>query len=120
MATINVPQCPVCGSQLPPQKAGRPRRYCSDRCSKAASRARRSGWAAGPGAPDADAQPVEAFLVGHSAPTDEQVLGAVHEALLLAAAFRRLSREARPQFAWRCAKVADVLDDVLERRFPTT
>ena len=42
----------------------------------------------------------------------------MHEALLLAAAFRRLSHEARPQFAWRCASVADTLDHVLRRRFP--
>ncbi len=111
--------CP-CGRQLPPRAARGPaRRYCSDRCRTAASRARRASWPTGSAAPAAPAEPVvEAFLVGKSAPTDEQVLGAVHEALLLAAAFRRLSHEARPQFAWRCADVADVLDDVLSRRFP--
>lgn len=32
--------CPVCGKELPPQSAGRPRKYCSDRCKLRAARHR--------------------------------------------------------------------------------
>jgi len=61
---------------------------------------------------------VDALLVGKSAPTDEQVLGAVQMGILLAVTLRRLGREARPQFAWWCTEGADLLDEWLGRRFP--
>ena len=109
----------LCGAPLPPGGPRGPRRlYCSSRCRNAASRARRAGFAALPD-PPAAGEPVEAFLVhGSEAPPDDQVLGAVHELVLLAAAFRRLAREARPQFAWRCEKLADTLDAGLRDLFP--
>ena len=42
--------CPQCGEPLPPSRGGRPRRYCSRRCSALASyhrrrRASRGAWA---------------------------------------------------------------------------
>lgn len=64
-----------------------------------------------------NAYPVEAYLVGRTAPPDEQVISAVHEAVLLAGVFMRLSIEARPQFAWRCAEMAAALNDALCRLF---
>jgi hypothetical protein len=109
--------CP-CGAPLPPRNPRGPRAlYCSSRCRNRASRARRATFA--PPDPIAAAEPVEAFLVdGREAPTDDQVLAAVHELVLLAAAFRRLGSEARGPFAWRCAKTADDLETTLSRYFP--
>jgi hypothetical protein len=108
--------CFTCGAALPPQTGGRPRRFCSGRCCKAASRARGAAWTAPPPAPP-EAEPLEAFLVGRAANPDDQVLAAVHETLLLVISYRRLGVEARRQFAWRCAGMADDLEAALQRYF---
>jgi len=91
--------------------------YCSNRCKQAAKRERQNSCA--PLAEDvlAGAEPVEAFLVGRSAPVDDQVLAAVHETILLVITFRRLGTEARRQFAWRCGGMADALAAALDRYF---
>lgn len=111
--------CPVCGCDLPPRGARGPRRtYCSNRCRTAASRERRSSLPPEPAPGESpDAEIVEAFLVGKAASADDQVFAAVHETLLLVVAYRRLGSEARRQFAWRCAGMADALDAALKRYF---
>jgi len=109
--------CFTCGAALPPQTGGRPRRFCSGRCSKAASRARGAAWTPPPPAPP-EAEPLEAFLVGREVNPDEQVVAAVLEAVLLAASLRRLSGTARKGFRHRCAGLADVLDEGLAKYFP--
>jgi hypothetical protein len=117
---LEIDRCEFCGGELPPRAAtGRPRRYCRDRCRDAASRAKRAAFSGDAAAPPAsiDAETVEAFLVGRAANPDDQVLAAVHETLLLVVAYRRLGVEARRQFAWRCAGMADGLEAALQRYF---
>ena len=111
------PTCFTCGAALPPQTGGRPRRFCSGRCSKAASRARTAAWTTPPPAPP-EAEPLEAFLVGRETDPDAQVAAAVIEALLQAASLRRLSGSARKGLRHRCAGLAEVLDEGLRRYFP--
>lgn len=117
---LEIDTCEFCGGNLPPRAAtGRPRRYCRNSCRDAASRDKRAAFAADaadqPAQPDAEI--VEAFLVGRAANPDDQVLAAVHETLLLVVAYRRLGVEARRQFAWRCAGMADALEAALQRYF---
>jgi len=117
---LTIDRCEACTGPLPARAPrGRRRRYCSGRCRTAASRARRAHAGTPDGADVAGegAEPVEAFLRGHSASTDDQVLGVLHEALLLAATYRRLGAEARPPFAWRCSSMADVIDAAILRFF---
>lgn len=117
---MNIGLCEYCSAELPARAStGRPRRFCSNRCQLAASRAKRATFSAGaadqPAQPDAEI--VEAFLVGRAANPDDQVLAAVHETLLLVVAYRRLGVEARRQFAWRCAGMADAFEVALQRYF---
>jgi hypothetical protein len=117
---LKIDTCEFCGDALPPRAAtGRPRRYCRSACRDAAGRAKRAVLSAdsadGPAAPDAEV--VEAFLIGRAANPDDQVLAAVHETLLLVVSYRHLSIEARRQFAWRCAGMADALETALQRYF---
>jgi hypothetical protein len=95
---------------------GRPRLYCSGRCRQAACRRARAATAL------ARAEALEPLGDEHgvlpaSAHPDEQVAQAVLEARGLAAALRRLGREARPQLAWRCEGVGSALDQALARYF---
>ena len=109
--------CP-CGAALPPRAARGPaRRFCSPACRSRASRARRD-VATGDLVPLSPPEPVAAFLVGREADPDAQVVAAVQEAMLLATSLRRLGTEARGGFRYRCAGLADVLDDGLRRYFP--
>ena len=126
---FRIPNCENCGEALPAYaRHGRPRRFCSDRCRRAASRRRAAAgcasWAPASFEPASfepasfdEFQPaaLEAMLVGDAASTDEQVLAAVLEAQALAGLFARLARIARPQFSWRCAEIADALRAALER-----
>ncbi len=117
---LQIGTCEFCGDDLPPQAAtGRPRRYCRNACRDAASRAKRAVSAADqagePASPDAEV--VEAFLVGRSKDRDDQVLAVVHETLLLVISYRRLGTQARRQFAWRCAGMADAIEAALQRYF---
>ena len=117
---MEVGRCEYCDGELPERaKTGRPRRFCSNRCQLAASRSRRSSYPASSDCADESSgpEPVEAFLVGRSAPPDDQVLAAVHETILLVITFRRLGTEARRQFAWRCAGMSDALEAALARYF---
>jgi len=117
---LEISICQFCGGDLPAAAVtGRRRRYCRDSCRIAAGRAKRAVFGAdsanSPEAPDAAV--VEAFLVGRSAEPDDQVLSAVHETLLLVVSYRRLGVEARRQFAWRCAGMADAIEAALQRYF---
>jgi len=116
---LRIDTCEFCGNDLPTRAAtGRPRRYCRNACRDAASRAKRAVFAAPADQPPSpDAEIVEAFLVGRAAAPDDQVLAAVHETLLLVVSYRRLGVEARRQFAWRCASMADAIEAALQRYF---
>ena len=111
-----MPACAACNAPLVPAATGRPRRYCSPRCRKAASRARTAAWSAPP--TPIEEEPAEAWLVGRESDPDAQVTAAVIEALLLAASLRRLSGTARKGLRHRCAGLADVIDEGLRRYFP--
>ena len=52
------------------------------------------------------------------ADTDSQVLQAILEGRSIAGAFIRLGREARVEFAWRCAKTGEAMLDAMDRYFP--
>ncbi|NLE21891.1 MAG: hypothetical protein GX624_03785 [Actinobacteria bacterium] len=122
---LPIPRCSECGDQLPPKKPGpgKNRVYCSDRCRKRAERRRKAvaQWQ--------DLQPATLTpYVGPDGPVspppprkqahpDEQVARAILEARGIAGAFAVLAREVRPQFAWRCEKVADGLHALLDEYF---
>ena len=118
MVHLPVNRCPVCDAKITqPAAAGRRRIYCSNRCRQKAKH-ERQGSCALPLEGEVEApEPVEAFLVGKQAPTDDQVLAAVHEQILLIVTWRRLGHEARRQFAWRCAGMAEAVDAALAKYF---
>ena len=95
--------CAWCNGQLPPrQRTGRPRRYCSNACRQSAHRAKTGyiDWATS----------VDVPLPDLSAPvpdTDEQAVRTLLEMRTLAGVCLRLGIEARPQFAWRFARLGE-------------
>ena len=115
-----MPFCAACNAPIVQPATGRPRLYCSARCRKAATRARARTWWPSE-APAAGTVPVEeAVLVAQAAaaPTDDQVAAAVLECVALVGSLRRLGHEARPRLAWRCEKLAEILDAGLRDLFP--
>ena len=118
---LDVSLCEYCGEPLPPRcSTGRRRRFCCNAHRDAAGRARRSTFAIPPDLTDLALdphEPVEAFLVGQSSSTDDQVFAVLRELLLLTVTCRRLASQCRSQFAWRCAGMADALDAALSRYF---
>lgn len=58
-----------------------------------------------------------AKVIVPSAPIDDQVQRAVTEARTIAFTLLRLSRHARPEFAWRCQRVGEQLVQALEESF---
>ena len=116
MATLHIPTCYQCSAPLPPRPPGRhgpPRRFCSDRCRKAASRARRR----------IDLEPPLAFVceLPPLPPTpnpDELTMRAVLEARGAAATFARLAPIARRDFGWRCERAAVEIKRVVDDYFP--
>lgn len=117
MEQLPIDRCPVCEAKITQSATGRRRVYCSNRCRQTAKRERRWSCTSSSEGGSDGAEPVEAFLVGRSAPVDDQVLAAVHETILLVVTFRRLGTEARRQFTWRCAGMAEALDAALARYF---
>ena len=112
---VPINRCYVCGISIEQPTRGR-RLYCSNACRQKAKRAR-GARVLTPADRLPDADPVEAFLVGRTAPLDDQVLSAVHESILLVVTFRRLGAESRRQFAWRCLGMADAIEQALVRFF---
>ena len=94
----------------PPPDSRTSRRYCSDRCRMAAMRRRRA-------LPALVSLGSEHAQLPPAAHPDDQVAVAVAEAINLSGAFLRLTREARPQLAWRCEGVGTALADALRRYF---
>ena len=124
MSNLPIPRCkaPGCGKEIPPYLGvGRPQEYCDTACRVAAWRARhaRGYEAAGPvdiaGGCGEDA--VEAVALGNLGPTDEQAALAVMEARNLIASMKRLSREARPELAWRFSEAAKQLTATMTELF---
>lgn len=101
-----------CTNTLPPKgKRGPARTYCSPACKAAAFRNRRAAreWLPAIAASE--------LHVPESAPADEQVARAVLETSALAATYRRLAEEARPQLAHRCERMYIALRADLDEIF---
>lgn len=101
--------CSQCGGPLP-AGSRRHRRYCSDRCRKAAERDRQAVAALVP----VGSEPGRLPAPGHP---DDQVAVAVLEARGIAGAFLRLGREARPQLRWRCEATGVAINRALADYF---
>jgi hypothetical protein len=106
--------CAWCNGRLPPrQRIGRPRRYCSDACRQSAHRAKTDyiDWATSADVPlpDLSAAPLP--------DTDEQAVRTLLEVRTLAGVCMRLGVEARPQLAWRFARLGDGINSLIEDLF---
>ena len=116
MTTLHIPRCYQCSAPLPPRPPGThgpPRRFCSDRCRKAFSRARRH----------IDLEPALAFAYELPAlpPTpspDELTVRAVLEAKDAAATLARLAPVVRRNFSWRCERAAIEITRTIDDYFP--
>jgi len=108
--------CLECGEPFENAPTGRPRRYCSGRCRKAANRRKHL---AAELAAVRHLQPVgiQHGTLPAGAHPDQQVAVAILEARSLAGAFLRLGREARPQLAWRCEGAGAAIAGALHRYF---
>ena len=116
MPVLEIARCYHCDAEIPPRqsgRAGRPRRFCSDRCRKAAYRERRQRLALEPFPIDLELPELPSSL-----PPDELVARTILDARSAAATFARLSQVARRTFAWRCEVVADEIARTLDRHFP--
>ena len=105
---------PYCQQRLTQPKRGRPRRFCSAACRKAAYDVRRNtiAWEA--------LDPAHAEQATEPSPAprpDDAVALAIIEARTLAGAFTRLGRHARPQLAWRCEKTGAAIHAALDDYF---
>ena len=106
--------CAWCNGQLPPrQRRGRPRRYCSNACRQSAHRTKVGyiDWATSADVPLPD-------LSGPPAPdTDDQAVLTLLELRTLAGVCLRLGIEARPQLAWRFARLGDGIATLMNDLF---
>lgn len=116
MPPVHIPLCSWCSHDITPRApghAGRPRHYCSDRCRKAAYRARHRR----------QLEPALAFVAElpalPSQPSpDELIMRTVFEARGAAATFARLAPIARRDFAWRCEHAAAQIKRTIDDYFP--
>ena len=93
--------------------SGRIPRYASPACRVRASRARHStDLEPLPGAP------VAVTVQSHR--PDDQVARAILDARAVAYALTRLSRQVRPEFAWRCERLGTAILSALADTFPET
>lgn len=109
--TLKPTICATCRQPLTQPKRGRARVYCSTACRKSAFRSRQVSFGYLPQI----VKDAEATVAGIS--TDEQVARAVIEARSVGLALVRLGAEARPEFAWRCAKAGEAITEALADSF---
>lgn len=116
MPDLYIPLCQHCGGELPARashRAGRPRKFCSDRCRKAAYRQRHQPSYEPALDFVADLPP----LPPTPAP-DELLARTLLDARCIAATFARLAPVARPQFSWRCERAAVEIARAIDDYFP--
>lgn len=116
MTRLYIPRCYHCSAPLPPRPPGapgRPRRWCSDRCRKAFTRAHR--WHELEPALIAAVELPE--LPPRSSP-DDLVVQAIIEARVAAATFARVAPVARRDFGWRCEFAAKRIARCIDDLFP--
>lgn len=114
--SLDLPKCACgCGAAVVRTgKRGRAPRYASAACRKRAERSRRADSYTIERLPDlADAPPIQ--VAARS--SDEQVQRAILEARAVGFAFLRLGTVARPELAWRCARVGQSIVDVVGDTF---
>jgi hypothetical protein len=108
--------CAQCHRPLPARRSRGPAAsYCSRSCRQAAYRQRRREHA--------HLEPLglaAQTIVPALAPAnvDSQVQQAILDGRGVAGCFIRLGREARVEFAWRCAKTGEAMLDAMDRYFP--
>lgn len=123
-------RCQHCGQPLQQTFRGRPRRYCSDACRKAAQRARRAAWVwLETHDPERAKLPTveEMYAAEHGAgvaappspdrSTPDDVVQSVLAAKAVAVELRRHGVAAAPLIGARCAAVARALDAALAEQF---
>lgn len=113
---LEIPRCAYCDAELDarkPHHAGRPRRYCSDRCRKAAYRNRLRSQDEPALEFVTDMPPLPA-----APPADELVAQTVLEARSTVVTLAQLAPVARRPFAWRCERAAIEMKATLDAYFP--
>lgn len=112
---VSIPKCACgCGQQVGSKPLRGPAPvYASAACRKRAMR-RRNATAELTPLPDRPEPLIEPASFGS---VDEQVARAVMETRAIAFALTRLGTLARPEFAWRCAKLGEAIETELNRAF---
>lgn len=134
MPVVVLPRCPHCSGPMPSSKSrGRPRRWCSDRCRREASRARVAerdgGWESLGSAlaeiPDdpltvrrATLEALADTLEGApAAPPEDQLAECIRHAQVVAFRLRRLAPEVAPALRGRALGLAESITAGLARHF---
>lgn len=118
MASFGIPRCSWCNEPIERRASRGPApSYCCSAHRVAAHRARQRYAAFADEFVSPEIAAGSKSAAGTSSPKDNEVAHAILEAKTLAGTLYRLGREARPQFAWRCAEVAAALTAVLESVF---
>ncbi|HQG04317.1 MAG TPA: hypothetical protein PK838_08370 [Thermoleophilia bacterium] len=115
MERLEILKCEWCGRILDRPKRGPAPRFCGAACRQSSSRARREAAVV---RAELERGSQLVALAEHAEPVpaacvDEQVARAYAEAQTLAGVFARLGAQVRPEFAWRCTRVAEALADVI-------
>jgi hypothetical protein len=127
MSDSSFGRCIECGVALPPRgiKTGRERRFCSDRCRKAASRNRwHEKWAAGSGSDVARLSPIDrvatSAFVGSvfMGPAVDQAAEMLLSCNVLSVSLLTIAPELRKQHRYRFEKLGKLLRDELLAEFP--
>ena len=113
---LRIPNCAWCSAELPTRRVprGRPRQYCSPACRQAARRERLRC------APLVPTPPEPPGLAWHppTASPDEEVVRAYCDARALTVTFARLGGTVRRPLAFRCQRLAEILESALSTYFP--
>lgn len=115
MATFGILRCSWCNEPIEHRASRGPApSYCCSAHRVAACRARKRFGVFADETAARESVVEREPAAGTSSPKDDEVAHAILEAKVLAGTLFRLGREARPQFAWRCAEIAEALAAALE------
>jgi len=112
---LGIANCVFCAAPIRLAKTGRPRLYCSSRCRSAALRRRRSLTT---GEAESADQRAMRDMLGLPRDVDEALAQTILLACSVVSALHYLAPRTRPQFAGRCAGLADDVTAALHRHFP--
>lgn len=106
--------CAVCATRISQAGRGRSKMYCSDACRVRSQRLKRASQLMSEiYADQVRPEPIETPRGSHEA----QISQAILEARATGFAFERLGHEARPDLAWRCARVGQAILKALKDNF---